>query len=68
MQLRAAGLLLWARRAEDIDRLLHCQRPAARRRSSKGEQCHASSRRRRLNTNWFTLRRGETFPLSLAEY
>jgi len=28
-QAAAAGLLLWARRAGDIDRLLHGRRPAA---------------------------------------
>ena len=40
------GLLLCARRLEDIDRLLH-----GRRRSSKCGQCHVYGRRRKLNTN-----------------
>ena len=56
LQHRAAGLLLRAQQAGDIDRLLHGRRPAARRRSStavssKGEQCRVSSRRRTLNTD-----------------
>jgi len=57
LQQLAAGLLLWARREGDIDRLLHgSRRPAATAHSSiavssKGEQCHVSSRRRKLNTD-----------------
>ena len=41
----AAGLLLWARRAGDSDRLLH-----GRAHSSKCEQCHVVISRRKLNT------------------
>jgi len=40
----AAGLLLWARRPGDIDRLLHGRRSAA-----NCEQCRPVSWRRRLN-------------------
>jgi len=51
---RAAGLLLWARWAGDIDRQRRA--PVAQRRhstalSSKCEQCYVHSRRRRLNIN-----------------
>jgi len=46
-----AGLLLWARLAGDIDRLLHGRRSAA----AAGEcgQCHVVSVRRKLNTDSF---------------
>jgi len=42
----AAGLLLWARRAGDIDRLLHSRRSAAA--ASECEQCHVTGVRRKL--------------------
>jgi len=47
LQQRAAGLLLWARRVGDIDRLLHSRRSAA----AAGEcgQCHVVSVRRKLS-------------------
>jgi len=50
----AAGLLLWARRPEDVDRLLpgaQQQRLAA----GKCGQCHVVSIRRKLNTDLFIL-------------
>ena len=53
----AAGLLLWARRAGDIDRLLNGRCSAA----AAGEcgQCHAVSVCRKLNTDWFVNTSGE---------
>ena len=55
----AVGLLLWARRAGDIDRLMHGRCPVATAQhahcstalSSECEQCHVHSRRRKLNAN-----------------
>jgi len=47
-------LLLWARRAGDIDRLLHDQRlAAAAAAAGECEQCHAVSVRRKLNKDLF---------------
>ena len=53
----AAGLLLWARWAGDIDRLLNGRCSAA----AAGEcgQCHAVSVCRKLNTDWFVNTSGE---------
>jgi len=45
---RTAGLLLWARRVGDVDRLLH-----GRRRRSKCGQWHVCSGRRKLKTVWW---------------
>jgi len=40
VQQRAAGLLLWARRVGDIDRLLHGRRRSSTARSSECGQRH----------------------------
>jgi len=43
MQQRGTGLLLWARWAEDIDRLLHVRGPAATAPQQHAGKQHASS-------------------------
>ena len=55
LQHRVAGLLLWARRAGDIARLLHDQRPVATapQQHSAQQRC-VFIRRRKLNTDFLT--------------
>jgi len=64
---RAAGLLLSAVRARDIDRQwlppgAEQQRRRSTALSSKCELCHVDSRRRKLNTDLFVLPRDAVHP------
>ena len=68
---RSAGLLLWARRAEDIDRLLHGGAQQQPRRSSgiaAGErgQCRVVSGRMKLSTDLFHCRPCEHFIIAIV--
>ena len=68
-QWRAAGLLLGAPRAGDIDqqrRAPSSNGAAARGRCSKAGQCHVYSRRRRLNTNLLLTERRRSAPYTAA--
>ena len=66
----AAGLLLWAQRAEDIGRLLHGWRAGGQQQPlhNGGEcgQCHVARRRRKLNIDLSRISQSAVFDALIA--